>query len=123
MRLVWIALVALLAGCGVGVPPPAAPTTGTTTDSGCSRQVTITDADNGHEVCVAVGGTVTVNLAGGWKPPTVTGDALVAAAGGYTAARTGNAEVSSSRSACPPPSPGAAACHAVEALRVTVIVR
>jgi len=132
--------VALVAGCATAQPGAAGPSsagpTGTSS-SACATALVLTDEDNQTEVCVAKGGTVTLELTGGggtnWSPIQLGGTGLTeqSPASGTTAGTTarylataaGTAQLTSSRSACPPPSPGAAACHAMQAFTVTVTVR
>jgi hypothetical protein len=86
---------------------------------------------------VALGGTVTVALRGvpgqPWRPVAAQGDSLSqgtapsapadATSAGFVAVRPGIATVTSSRSACPPASPGSVSCKALQAFSVTVQVR
>ena len=130
--------VALVAGCATTQSGPGSSGgAAATSSSACSTAVLLTDEDNQSTVCVAQGGTVTLVLAGGpganWAPIQLTGSGLaeqppvITPTGGvsakYRATAAGTAELSSSRSACPPPTAGMAACHALQAFKVTVTVR
>jgi hypothetical protein len=130
----------LLAGCatpGAGGTAGTAQSPSSVDPSGCPRTLMLTDEDTQTTVCVAVGGTVSVSLAGApgqeWKPLQRSGTGLteqppasVATAGTiafYRATAAGSAQLSSSRSACPAASPGAVSCHALQAFTVTVDIR
>lgn len=126
---------ALLAGCATGPgegPGGSAPPT-PTASPGCPEVVRITEADASATVCLGPTGTATLTLHGsGWAPVVLDGDSVViagqsASADARTATvravRAGSTQVRSSRSVCPPPSSGAAACHALQAFQVTVTVR
>lgn len=138
-----VALLLFVGGCGATPRDPSpAPTVSTTTTAAttpaCPADLVVAETDNNTSLCVTVGGTVTVTLRGGpgraWDPVRTSADVLVPRAdpgtpstveitrAGYTAVRAGSAQLTSARSACPPPSPGAAGCHAREAFTVTVRV-
>ena len=96
-------------------------------DSG--TQATLTDADNGANVCLVTGGQLKLTLTGtGWTQPVVSGSALKAdptfAKGAFlfTAAKKGTVTVTSSRPACPTSKPGTVTCHAIQAFRISVTV-
>jgi hypothetical protein len=147
-RRVWLlcaALVLALSGCTTGAPShgitisagPAGPAP-TPTTSACPMGLILTETDTGATPCIAVGGTILVELhvqdGQDWALPqtsvpdvlrpsgTATTSEHVARAV-FVAARPGTADITSSRSACPSPAPGSAACHAIAAFRVTVTVR
>jgi hypothetical protein len=144
-RFGWLAPVAVilgLGGCATGAgsgPSPAGPSTEPPSASACASSLDLNDTDNGKTACVTRGGTVTVSLTGAagqeWASPqtspagVLTAAALSYSAPPYTMARAfnavaaGTAQIMSSRSACPPPSPGSVACHALVSFRVTVTVR
>jgi hypothetical protein len=144
MRLALIGVLALvtLAGCGTRVEPgaPAGPPAASNTSPGaCAQFRDLTQDDNGTTVCLALGGDLSVSLQGApgqeWAQPRVTPAEVLRStplrysgppdtlAWAYTAAAAGTADITSSRSACPPPAPGSAACHAQQAFRVSVTVR
>jgi hypothetical protein len=117
-----------VAGCGSDGPQgPSTPAT-STSDIGCATQVSVTEADNGSRFCLALGGTLTIQLhaTGGaaWSAPQLTGDALrPAGAGTFTAVAAGTAEITASRPNCPSPSPGTAGCHSLLTFGIDVEVR
>lgn len=145
------AILLLLAGCNQATPngsrssggttpgpisaPPAPPSTDA---AGCPTTLTVTAADGGRTVCVAVGGTVTVTTptsqVGQWVGFDSTGAALApltstppagpdtTVLGAYRAVAAGTATLESARRACPPQS-GAISCHALTQWRVTVQVK
>ena len=150
-RRVWLLCVALvlapglaLGGCATGAPSPsvtvsvgpAGPPPSPTTPS-CPMGLDLNESDMGASRCVAVGGLVLVQLHGqagqDWSAPQTSAADVLApgtpsasdhvARAVFTASRTGTADITSSRSACPPPAPGSVACHAIAAFRVTVTVR
>ena len=147
-RRVWllcVALVLAVGGCTTGAPSPsitisvgpAAPPSSPTT-SACPMGLDLTETDTGATPCLAVGGTALVQLHGqegqDWAVPQTSAPDVLGPAGTATtsehvaravfvAARPGTADITSSRSACPPPVPGSAACHAIQAFHVTVTVR
>jgi len=118
-------------GSSAGSPPGA---TSSVDASGCPTAVTITATDASKTICVAVGGTVTVNLNGGgaWDALDVSGSNLdpsgtpSAEPNGqyatYIAKSAGTVDISSSHRACPS-SPGKIACHAILAWKVTVEIK
>jgi hypothetical protein len=128
---------AVVSGCATGAPGTAAPSTAATDSSGCATALMLTDEDDQTEVCVANGGTVSVSLSGApgqdWSPVQLSGTGLTeqppasrptnGTVAVYRATGTGTADLTSSRSLCPPPSPGSVACHALQAFKVTVAVR
>ena len=143
MRKLVLALTVLfgLTGCATtvqpGAPAPAPVPTGTGV-GGCPRVLNLSEVDSGTSRCVAVGGSVVVTLTGrpgqDWAPPELSVPGVlksepVSASGSaqtirrYTAVGPGTADITTSRSACPPPAPGAVACHAMQGWRVTVTVR
>jgi hypothetical protein len=144
-RRVWLLCVALvlgLGGCATGAPSGLSSAGASTTPSslpGCPASLDVNNADNGKTVCVTRGGAVTVSLLGSpgqdWAPLQVSPAQVLTAVpisrsgpadmtvSAYTAAAAGMADLTSSRSACPPPAPGSVACHATQAFRVTVTVR
>jgi len=120
---------ACASGTTAGTPAP-------THSPGCPTSITVTSTDSQKTLCVAVGGTVTVDLSSPngsrWQAPE-TGGILQqvgtpgpAESGGqrvtYTAKSAGTATILSSHAACPS-SPGTISCHALQAWRVTIDVR
>jgi len=145
MRKLVPALVLLLAltGCatvapGAPGPAPAPPAPTTAPAPGCPQLLNLTQTDTGTK-CVALGGSVDVALGGlpgqEWAKPQLSAAGVlehadVSFAGpsyttfaGYKAAGAGSVDITSSRGACPPPSPGSAGCHAQQGWRITVTVR
>ena len=149
MRTLAPALLLLLGltGCATAAPgaPGAAPTTPATSPaptatsaSGCPQLLNLNQTDTGTK-CVALGGSVNVALVG--LPGQEWTKLQLSAAGvltsvptsflgpsnttfdSYQAAGAGTVDITSSRSACPPPSPGSAGCHAQQGWRITVTVR
>ena len=146
-------LVLGLGGCATAAPPGAPPPSGSATVpsvsatvpsvsapvAGCPATLLLNNADNGKTACVTRGGAVVVSLAGSpgqdWAPLQVSPSQVLTTVptsvsgppdltyGSYTAAAAGTVEITSSRSACAPPSPGSVACHALQSFRVTVTVR
>ncbi len=116
-----------------GAGGPAASPSNT---SGCPTTLTITPDDAAKTVCVAVGGTVTVDLSSAdgskWLPIDVSGASLQpagtpsAAVGAqtatYTAKSTGSTDITSEHRACPSVA-GAVSCNAIIAWKVTVQVK
>jgi hypothetical protein len=146
-RRVWllsVALILALGGCATGSPsrsatvsvgpagPPPSPTT-----NACPMGLDLIETDTGATPCIAVGGLVLVQLHGqpgqDWSAPQTSTVEVLApgtpatsdhvARAVFTARRPGTADITSSRSACPPPAPGSVACHAIQAFHVTVTVR
>lgn len=136
--LLLLSVASLTAGCatstssGASSPVPA-------THSDCPSALAITGADSAKTLCVAVGGTVSVNLGpvtAKWTPIELAGTGLSApAAAGqvnppaigaqamtYTAKSAGTATISSTRRACPQITSGVS-CHAIVAWSVTVDVK
>jgi hypothetical protein len=127
-------LASAVAGCASSGSTPAsapatAPATGTPTPcaSGRSGDVrTVTDADSGATICLAVGARLEVylhsTLSDMWSPISLGGNALapqangkgtlpIGVTGGFFVARTkGSAHLTSTRAACPAPSTATAAC-------------
>jgi hypothetical protein len=145
MRKLAPALVLLLGltGCataapGAPGPTPAPPAPPTTSPAGCPGLLNLNQTDNGTR-CVALVGSVTVALGGlpgqEWAKPQLSAGGVLENAdvsfggpsyttfAGYAAKGAGSVDITSSRSACPPPSPGSAGCHAQQAWRITVTVR
>jgi hypothetical protein len=108
--------------------------------TGCGVDLRVTQIDTGRTVCLHLGGTITVVLAGSvgqqmWRPVSVTGDVLHLAAGPsspsvsattsdtFRAVSLGTATLTSSRSVCPVPKPGTVACLAMQGFMLTVDVR
>jgi hypothetical protein len=139
MRKLAPALVLLLGltGCATGTAQPGAPAPApvpTATSPGCPAEVTVTDVDAGATRCVALSGTLAVLLTQDWAPAQLSAPGVLVAqpvtGSGpgpvdrrYLAVGTGTVDITSSRSACPPPSPGSAGCHAQQGWRITVTVR
>jgi hypothetical protein len=141
----WIALAtaAVLAvsvtGCAGHEPAGGspAPTEASPSDNACpvGTDQTVTEADNGSTICLALGRMLTVRLGSdnppAWSTPVVNGDALrpatlvplpAAPAWYFTAVVSGSAEVTSSRPNCPSAGPGEVGCHSMLAFRLTVNV-
>jgi hypothetical protein len=88
---------------------------------------------------VALGGSVNLLLGGlagqEWTKPQLSKDGVLRSVptsalvpshttfDSYEAVGAGTVDITSSRSACPPPSPGSAGCHAQQGWRITVTVR
>jgi len=140
MRQLAIALVLLLglAGCATtqpGAPGPASASTAPTETSarGCPALVGVTVDDAGATRCVALRGTVVVFLTHEWAPPQLSAPGILYAVPdtdspgpamvSYVAVGIGSVDITSSRTACPSPSPGSAGCHAQQGWRITVTVR
>jgi hypothetical protein len=133
-------LAAGLAGCATTAQPGGgAPGTDAPSPTGCPQLLNLTQADSGTR-CVALGGSVDVVLVGlsgqEWAKPQLSADGVLRSAAirvgglpsyttfaGFDAAGKGTVDITSSRSACGPPSPGSAACHAQQGWRITVTVR
>jgi hypothetical protein len=121
----------LVAGCGSDtssahtLPAKVQAPSAASTAPGCASQVTVTAADNGHEVCLSVGGRVKVGLAAGWGPVSESGAALSRVSGTeFDGAGAGQAQLMSSQRACPQPTgDGVMVCGAIRGWRVTVVVR
>ena len=147
MRKLAPALVLLLGltGCATAAPgapgpapAPPVPTTAATSPTGCPALLNLNQTDTGTK-CVALGGSVNVLLGGlagqEWTKPQLSKDGVLRSVPtsalvpshttfeGYEAVGAGTVDITSSRSACPPPSPGSAGCHAQQAWRITVTVR
>ncbi len=105
--------------------------------SGCHSSLRLTESNSGQAYCLSRGGMVTVTLHGVagqlWQPVTLSGSALEPAHGTgvpepatvvdtYLAVRAGTAKLASSRSLCPPPTPGDAACMGMQAFLVSIRV-
>jgi hypothetical protein len=117
----------LLAGCAHSAG--TSPGTGNNPDiSSCPAAVTVNATTADNTVCVAVGGTVTVDFGGvRWTPVDSSGPALTpvsADAGGavFKGASAGKATLTSSRPSCPS-SPGRMSCLSIVAWSVTVEVK
>ncbi|MDJ0347296.1 hypothetical protein QMK19_39595 [Streptomyces sp. H10-C2] len=114
-------VVALLcaAGCaGTSVAPPAH------SQPQC-KPGPLVEADDGGQVCLAVGSTLHVDLAGsGWAPVTSSGPALAdVSSDTFRGSAPGDVRLTSARRICPSPSaPGMVACHGMKAWSVTVNV-
>jgi ABC-type Fe3+-hydroxamate transport system substrate-binding protein len=117
-----------------GVAAPSAPSSDTSGNAGsdiCKTQLNVVAADANKTLCVAVGGTVTVDLGPGAtsaaKPFDVSGDSLKAGAaeGTYSAVSTGTAVITAERRNCPKPSPGSGmvACNSIQLWKVTINVK
>lgn len=119
--------VLVVAGCGsadgvrVGAPDPSE----SSTQPVCGDiVVTPGGGTGGREVCLSVGRTLRLELGAGDKGPSEQGDALAEVSPGvYRGARTGTAELSGFRRACPDSTPGVMSCHAVTGWKITVEVR
>jgi hypothetical protein len=128
-----------MAGCGQGQPGGTGASTAdaSPTPAGtCPAMLSLTEADNQTSVCVATGATLELTLRSvpgqPWASPEVSSDVLTPTgtpqpvpdgfAVVYRAVRAGTAVITSSRSACPPPTAGAVACQALLAFRLTVQV-
>lgn len=137
VRTIGLLSIMLVAGCATAEPGSATPSIAATSSSGCATTLMLTDQDNQTEVCVAPGGTVNVSLSGApgqnWSPVQHSGTGLteqppasrptLGTIATYWATGAGTTDLTSSRSVCPMPSPGAMACHSLQAYRVTVTVR
>lgn len=126
-----VPLVLLATACGrnaqVNAPAPSAP--------GCPTAVTITTDDNNKTVCVAIGGTVTVDL----RTPGVTNNSPIDSTGAalttstktapqaslavFDATTAGSSVISSMRPNCPSAAPGTLSCHSIMAWKVTIQVK
>ncbi len=163
-RLLRLALLAALlpaaacartTGTGAGGPsapdsgPAAATTAPATTEpaspvDGCpdglrTGRVSLSETDDGKQVCLATGTALEVYLRGStdskWSAPTPDGTALRptfngkgalqvgVTAGFFVAAAPGVVHLTAQRAACPSPPSGGVACQALIAFRVTVTVR
>ena len=142
MRQAAVAILLLLGlgGCATTAQPgaPSVPPATTTASSGCPSFLHVTQVDSGTR-CVALGGSVDVALVGlpgqEWVTPQLSKVGVLRSVptsgfgpsyttfAGYTAMSAGSVDITSSRSACPPPSPGSAGCHAQLGWRITVTVR
>jgi hypothetical protein len=111
----------LLAGCGstdhnVVVPIRATPSCG-------SQKVAPGSPGSPHAVCLAVGGTLSLELGTGERA-TETGAALKEVSPGvYRGARAGTAELGGFGRVCPSARSGAVACDAIAGWTITVDVR
>lgn len=126
-----------LASCARGGPGPAT-TPSEPTCAASSATLTLTEADSGRSFCLAPGTRIEVYLHGTqtaqWSPIQLAGPALRAAVSGkralardvtggfYDATTDGEAQLSSSRPACPTSTPGTMRCGAEQSFRVDVIV-
>ena len=138
IAILFVGLALAIGGCANGSSSGSAgsgPTPTATNTSGCPMALTIAAADANKTVCVAVGGTVTINLSDGtrWQPIDVTGNALTQKGtppspgpGGQSATldatSVGTAQITSAHAACPS-SPGRISCHAIIAWHVTVDIK
>jgi hypothetical protein len=138
------AVAALATGCANGSSAGTAAGSGGGTvpspTSGCPSTLSVTPTDGSKTLCVAVGGTVQVNLTSSdgtrWLPIEVNGTNLKpsgtpaapsspapgAQQATYTAQSAGTAQITSSRPACPKTS-GGMACNAIMAWKVTITVK
>jgi ABC-type Fe3+-hydroxamate transport system substrate-binding protein len=121
-------------GSGTSSSPPALSAPSSAPSSGsadCKSQLTIDVTDNGKTLCVAVGGTVTVDLGPNAtstdQPFDVTGTSLKAgsAEGTFAAVSPGTSVITTQRRNCPKPSPGSGmvACNSIQLWKVTVTVK
>jgi hypothetical protein len=158
-RLVSLALLAALlpaAGCarttGTGAGDTSAPdggsAAGTTAPAfpgaGCPEgvrtgRVSLSEADDGKQVCLATGTALEVYLHGTadsrWSQPTPDGPGLRPTANGkgalqvgvtagfFVADAPGTVHLTAQRAACPSPASGGVACQALIAFQVTITVR
>jgi hypothetical protein len=114
------AAVVLVAGCGAARTDPSR----TAPDAPPACGDTVVTPGVTHTVCVGVGRTLRLSLGSGDPPATEKGAALALVSPGvYRGARTGSAELSGFRHACPTAKPGGFSCHAIAGWTVTVRVR
>lgn len=140
-------LVTAVAACGGtpaqppgGQPSPSGPAGGTHTSGSqgrCGAHVVAHDRDSGSTVCVIKGGDLIVMLrnprGANWSSPHLTGRALGpaqpvptpsgAVGWAFRAIAAGQAEISLTRPACPPASPGTVSCDAILLYHLHVKVR
>jgi hypothetical protein len=138
-----LVLILGLTGCATAAPgaagPASAPTAASPTGSaGCPQLLNLNQTDTGTK-CVGLGGSVIVQLGGlagqEWTKPQLSAAGILRSVptsalvpshttfDSYQAVGAGTVDITSSRSACPPPSPGSAGCHAQQGWRITVTVR
>jgi hypothetical protein len=126
-------------GSGLSVSPsagaaaPSAPSTDSANAGSdiCKAQLDVVVSDANKTLCVAVGGTVTVDLGpnatSAAQPFDVSGDSLKAGAaeGTYSAVRPGTSVITAERRNCPRPSPGSGtvACNSIQLWKVTINVK
>lgn len=111
-----VVAVLLAAGCGAGAEKHSTPQ--------CAPGALV-EADDGGNVCLAVGRTLHVDLPDpAWAPVTSSGSGLVRVSDDtFRAAAPGDVTLTTSRRLCPQPStPGKVSCHGVRAWSVTVNV-
>ena len=116
---------------GPGSSAPAACRTPVATPSGSVRVVRVTGADSGGELCILRGELLEVDLGTPAGPPwsvTAQGSSLreTSSAGRspvFEAVAPGTGYIRATRRACGTPGASAAACGAIQAFTVTVVVR
>jgi hypothetical protein len=146
-RLVCLALLAALlpaAGCArttgstAGTTAPASPVDGCQ-DGVRSGRVSLSEADDGKQICLAAGTALDVYLHGTadstWSQPAADGAALRpvfngkgalqvgVTAGFFVADAPGSVHLTAQRAACPSPPSGGMACHTLVGFRITITVR
>ncbi|MBY8877844.1 hypothetical protein [Actinacidiphila acidipaludis] len=121
-----VASLMLVTGCGsasgvrVGAPDPSS----ASSQPDCGDTVVDLDGTGAREVCLSVGSTLRVQIDKKDVPAVEHGGALTEVSPGvYRGARTGSAQLSGFRHACPGAEPGGVSCHAIVGWRVTVDVR
>jgi hypothetical protein len=130
------ASIALLAG-GCASSTTSGGTSPVATDtSGCPTTLAFPAPDSSKTICIAIGGTVTVDLsaAGGpWEPIDVTGPSLQTSGtpsapprgtqtATFTAKSMGTATIKSTHPVCPSKA-GTLSCHAIAVWMVTIQVK
>lgn len=132
-----VALLFVLAGCAS--TKPAAPAGTPTNSAGCPMALSVAAGDNQKILCVALGGTVTVNLqspgATRWLRIESSGPALSESSATPSAAQltstalfnavsVGESTITSARPNCPTQSvQTSVSCHSIMAWKVTIEVR
>jgi hypothetical protein len=125
-------------GSAAGTTAPATPVDGCP-DGLRTGQVSLSEADDGKQVCLATGTALELYLHGTvdskWSQPTADGTALRPTASGkralqvgvtagfFVADAPGTVHLTAQRAACPSPSSGGMACQALIGFRVTITVR
>jgi hypothetical protein len=119
---------------GAGSSPSASASPSASPSAGspiCKTRLTVVASDGNKTLCVAVGGTVTIDLGPGAttaeNPFDVSGDSLKqgAAEGTYSAVKPGTSVITAERRNCPKPSPGSGmvACNSIQLWKVTITVK
>jgi hypothetical protein len=132
-----VVLLFVLAGCANN--KPGAPTGTPTNSAGCPMALSVTADDNQKTMCVALGGTVTVNLqspgATHWLRIESSGTALsesnatpstarLTSTALFNAVSVGESTINSARPNCPTQSvQTGVSCHSIMAWKVTIEVK